>query len=60
VAIDANTEIIIRAHMHPSGYGEGNVAMKGSIINGFTAFEIPDGFGKDLEKIDPQPNGCTF
>jgi len=58
--IDATTEIIIRAHMHPSGYSEGSTAMKGSVSGGFVAYEVPDGFGKDLEKIDPQPNGCAF
>ena len=36
VAIAANTEVIIRAHMFPSGYGDGIIAMKGSVANGFS------------------------
>lgn len=60
VSISANTEVIIRAHMHPGGYGEGIISMKGTVANGFTAYEVDSGFGKDLEIADPQPNGCAF
>ena len=60
VAITANTEVIIRAHMYPVGYGKEKIAMKGSVANGFTAFEIVEDFGADLEAVAPQPSGCAF
>ena len=60
IAISANQEVIVRAHMHPTGYGDGIIAMKGSVANGFSPFDIPAGFGGNLEKDDPQPRGCAF
>ena len=60
VAIDASTEVIIRAHMHPGGYGEGEIAVKGSVAKGFTDYEVNNNFGKDLEEVEPQPDGCAF
>ena len=51
-------DTLFQHFMAPYGYGEGSIAMKGSIINGFTAFEIPDGVGEALENIAPQPDGC--
>ncbi len=52
--------LIIRAHMHPGGYGYGKIAMKGSIKAGFKVFDIPKGFAADVEKQAPQPTGCAF
>ena len=60
VKITANTDIIVRAHMHTLGYGEGVIAMIGSVGKGFTAYEIPANFAVDLEKKSPQPSGCAF
>jgi hypothetical protein len=60
VVITANTEVIIRAHMYPAGYGKGKIAMKGSVANGFGAFDIVEDFGADLEGVSPQPSGCAF
>jgi len=60
VSIDATQEVIIRGHMYPTGYGDGKIAMKGSVTNGFQLFEIPGGFATDLENIAPQPSGCAF
>lgn len=60
VAISVNTEVIIRAHMHPTGYGEGKIAMKGSGANGFVAIDMIADFGGDLEGVIPQPSGCAF
>jgi hypothetical protein len=60
VAISANTEVIIRAHMHPTGYGEGKIVMKGSVANGFIALDVAADFGADLEGVSPQPSGCAF
>ena len=60
VVITANTEVVIRAHMHPTGYGVGKIAMKGSVTNGFAAIDVAADFGADLEGESPQPNGCAF
>ena len=60
VSVPASTEVIVRAHMHPSGYGDGLIAMKGSVTNGFSPYEVEEGFGADLENADPQPTGCAF
>jgi len=60
VNIDAAQEIIIRGHMHPTGYGSGIIAMKGSVTNGFQPYELAAGFAIDLEDIAPQPSGCAF
>lgn len=46
--------------MNTSGYGEGEIAMKGSVSDGFLPFVILKEFGSSLERIDPQPNGCAF
>ena len=56
-----NTDVvIIRGHMNAIGYGDGKVAMKGSIISGFQQFTISKDFASDIEKESPQPNGCAF
>jgi hypothetical protein len=60
VAITANTEVVIRAHMHPTGYGEGIIAMKGTVATGFIATNVGADFGADLEGVSPQSNGCAF
>ena len=60
VVITANTEVIIRAHMYPAGYGMGKIAMKGSVANGFTALDVAADFGADMEEDAPQPSGCAF
>ena len=60
VEIAADAEVIIRAHMHPLGYGEGEITMQGSVANGFTAFNITADFAADLEGVAPQPTGCAF
>ncbi len=52
--------LIIRGHMHPTGYGPGKLAMKGSVKTGFKVFDIPEGFAADVEKQAPQPTGCAF
>ena len=60
VGISATTEVIVRPHMHPSGYGEGIIAMKGSVDTGFSPLEIEVAFAAKLEMADPQPSGCAF
>ena len=46
--------------MNTDGYGEGEVAMKGSIASGFQPITISKDFAADIEKEAPQPNGCAF
>lgn len=60
VNINANDVVIIRGHMNTFGYGEGEVAMKGSIASGFQPTTISKDFAADIEKESPQPNGCAF
>lgn len=60
VTVAAETEVIIRAHMHPSGYSQGLTVMKGTVAKGFVPFDIADALGSDLEKENPQPTGCAF
>ena len=60
VNISANDVVIIRGHMNTSGYGEGEVAMKGSVASGFQPFTISKEFAADIETKAPQPNGCAF
>lgn len=60
VKISATDIIIIRGHMNNAGYGEGEIAMKGSVKTGFNLFEMNADFGADLETMAPQPNGCAF
>ena len=60
VEIDANREVIIRGHMHPTGYGQGVIAMKGSVANGFSTYKLEEEFGIALENTAPQPSGCAF
>ena len=58
VEITEETVVIVRAHMHPDGYG--GQAMKGSVQAGFEAIELSADFAKGVEKEEPQPNGCAF
>ena len=60
VNISATDVVIIRGHMNTLGYGDGEIAMKGSIISGFHQFTISKDFASDIEKKSPQPNGCAF
>lgn len=60
VSIGSAEVVIIRGHMNTTGYGEGEVAMKGSVESGFETFSITSGFAADIETINPQPTGCTF
>lgn len=58
VAVEADTVVLVRAHMHPSGYG-GSV-MKGTIQAGFEQVELGSDFAPDVESKPPQPTGCAF
>ena len=58
IAINENTEVIVRGHMNTSGYGE--VAFQGTVKNGFKMKTLPKGFAFHLAKKTPLPDGCAF
>ncbi|WP_422859192.1 hypothetical protein ACOKFD_18085 [Flagellimonas sp. S174] len=58
VRISEDTEVYVRAHMNNSGYGPN--AFRGSVSNGFNAFELSSDFAKSLESEQSLPNGCAF
>lgn len=58
VVIGADTVVIVRAHMHPGGYG--GVAFQGSVEADFEAIQLDANFAPDLNDIDPLPSGCGF
>ena len=58
VAIDAEDEVYVRAHMNNKGYG--TKVMKGSPTAGFEAVELAEDFAKDLDKKEPLPKDCDF
>ncbi|MDF1513533.1 MAG: hypothetical protein P1S60_06970 [Anaerolineae bacterium] len=58
VAISSNTVVIIRAHMHPDGYGSAGIM--GSVGTGFNPVDLAHDFAVDLERQDPLPDGCAF
>lgn len=58
VPVQADTRVIVRAHMHPGGYG--GQAMAGSQAAGFSPVELAPGFAADLAQRPPLPSGCAF
>jgi hypothetical protein len=58
VAIDADTVVAVRAHMHPGGYG-GTVLM-GTVRTGFEEMEFDPDFAVEVESEPPQPTDCAF
>ena len=58
VAVDADTIVIVRAHMHPSGYG--GTGLKGTVRTGFEKIEFDPDFAVEVETEPPQPTGCAF
>jgi len=58
VPIAAEDVVLVRAHMHPSGYG--GFAFKGSIQTGFQEIELSPDFASELENTPPLPEGCAF
>lgn len=57
VEIDADTEVIVRAHMHPTGYG--GTVYRGSVAGGFEAVSLPADFAPELREAAPLPSICT-
>jgi hypothetical protein len=58
VAIEADTIVLVRAHMNSGGYG--SLAMQGSLEGGFEQVELSDDFAADLGETPPLPEGCNF
>lgn len=58
VAVKADTVVLVRAHMHPGGYG-GSV-MKGTVQAGFEQVELGSDLAPGVESEPPQPTGCAF
>lgn len=58
VAIAPDQTVIVRAHMHPDGYG--TQAMQGSPDTGFQTTTLAPDFAAALAEADPQANDCTF
>lgn len=58
VAVQPNQTVIVRAHMHPFGYGA--QAMQGRVEGGFEAVTLSPDFAADLANAEPQPQGCAF
>ena len=58
VQIGPDEIVIVRAHMHPTGYG--GTAFRGSFSGGFEEIQLEADFAPELENADPLPNGCAF
>ncbi len=58
VDIDPDAELIIRAYMHPTGYG--GKAIIGTVNDGFENLFLPDTFAGELATADPQPDYCLY
>ncbi|MGB3492267.1 MAG: hypothetical protein WBA57_06040 [Elainellaceae cyanobacterium] len=58
VAIQPTDGVIVRSHMNRSGYG--TQAQKGTVAEGFSAVDLPEGFAVDVAQQEPLPSGCNF
>ena len=58
VPIEADTVVLVRAHMNPMGYG--SLAMKGSFEAGFEPVELSPDFAAELKLTPPLPQDCNF
>ena len=58
VPIDPDTTVIVRAHMHPGGYG--GRLIKGSVQEGFSEWDSGSEFALELVEVPPQPPDCAF
>ena len=58
VEISTNQAVIVRAHMHPHGYG--GQALQGTVDQGFSVVELDADFAVDLAQTEPLPTGCSF
>jgi hypothetical protein len=57
VPISAEQTVIVRAHLHPTGYG--GAALRGSVAKGFETWsEAPPDFAAGLAREKPLPTEC--
>ena len=58
IVVDGDTELVIRGHMNPNGYG-GQI-MGGSVANGFRIVDVDPTFASGVDEVAPLPTGCAF
>lgn len=58
VAINADEEVIVRAHMNNLGYG--TQVMRGTVTDGFTIEALDASYAAELETVEPLPTDCAF
>lgn len=58
VAAEAGTPIVVRVHMHPSGYSP--YAMTGLIGESLTSETLDSAFASNLAEVEPLPSSCAF
>jgi hypothetical protein len=58
VDVEAETTVIVRAHMSNGGYG--GAALRGTPAEGLSAVVLEDGFAADVAEMSPLPEGCGF
>ncbi len=60
VNIDANTTVIVRAHMNTTGYAPQAQLMRGTPTTDFQPFQPPQNFAANAETLPPLPTNCAF
>ncbi|MFT7519779.1 MAG: hypothetical protein ACI9MC_001923 [Kiritimatiellia bacterium] len=58
VDVAADSAIVVRAHLHPDGYGQ--QVWSGSVDSGLKEMLLDSVFSEDLSQEAPLPSGCAF
>jgi hypothetical protein len=58
VPVGPDDEIVVRAWLHPHGYG--GQALRGSVRGGLRPWAVPPDFAAALAAAPPQPGGCAY
>ncbi len=59
VPIAGDTEVVVRAHMRPSGYT--GAVLRGSVSHGFHLWpDVPPDFAEHLAQVPPLPAKCRY
>lgn len=58
VAIEADQRVIVRAHLHPTGYG--GEALAGTAASGFSPVTLEPGFAEGVEDEGEQATECWY
>jgi hypothetical protein len=58
VTVEADQEVVVRAHLHPIGY-RGDL-LRGAVSSGFAPWEAPSGCASELAEQTPLPEACLF